>query len=344
MPAAARVAAVFKSWCFSIVVAFAVFAPERAVADPPHHAGFINRIVVFGTSLSDSGNAFALLGFNVTPPDYGMTTPLDLLTLIPSAPYATGGNHFSNGKTWIEQLAGAVGLGASVKPAFAPGADARASNYAVGGATAADLTALGGSQAHLGFQVAAFLTDVGGVAPSDAMYVAEMGGNDIRFALAFAAGGGDPALIIGAAVGAVVSNISELYEAGARKFLVWHAPNLGRTPAVQALGAVGPATALSLAYNEALKGFLDVLPAILPGIEIVQFDAFAGVEKIIAHPRRFGLTNVTDACIKPNVPPFRCKRLDDYLFWDGIHPTREGHRIIAFLVAKTLLTELVLDD
>ena len=73
-------------------------------------------------------------------------TGLDLVTLVPSAPYATGGGHFSNGKTWIEQLAGAVGL--SVKPAFA-GSDRRASNYAVGGATAADLTAFGATHSTL---------------------------------------------------------------------------------------------------------------------------------------------------------------------------------------------------
>ena len=176
------------------------------------------------------------------------------------------------------------------------------------------------------------------------MYVVEMGGNDIRFALAFAAAGGDPADIIGAAVEAVVINIGRLYEAGARKFLVWHVSNVARTPAIQALGAEGPAMGLSLAYNQSLKGFLDVLPAIMPGIEIVQFDAFAGVEKIVNHPRRFGLANVTNACIQPNVPPFRCRKPDDYLFWDGIHPTRAGHRIIAFLVAKELLSELVLDD
>jgi outer membrane lipase/esterase len=101
---------------------------------------------------------------------------------------------------------------------------------------------------------------------------------------------------------------------------------------------------LSLAYNQALKGFLDVLPAIMPGIEIVQFDAFAGVEKIVAHPRRFGLTDVTTACIQPNVPPFRCRRPDDHLFWDGIHPTRAGHGIMAFLVGKTLLEAALHDD
>jgi phospholipase/lecithinase/hemolysin len=169
-----------------------------------------------------------------------MDTPLELLTLIPDFPYARGGNHFSNGPTWIEQLAGAVGLGGSVKAAFV-GSDGRASNYAVGGATAADLTALGGSQAHLGVQVQAFLGDVGGAAPSDAMYVVEMGGNDIRFALAVASQGGDPTPFIGGAVGAVVQNISDLYDAGARTILVWLVPNLGLTPAIQALGAAGPA-------------------------------------------------------------------------------------------------------
>src|SRR5947208_1318127 len=57
-------------------------------------------IVVFGTSLSDPGNAFALSGDAGTPPDFTLN-PL----LVPSAPYAKGGHHFSNGATWIEQFA-----------------------------------------------------------------------------------------------------------------------------------------------------------------------------------------------------------------------------------------------
>jgi phospholipase/lecithinase/hemolysin len=62
-------------------------------------------IVVFGTSLSDPGNAVALNGEAGTPHDF-LVDPL----LIPSAPYAKGGHHFSNGATWIEQYARTVGL------------------------------------------------------------------------------------------------------------------------------------------------------------------------------------------------------------------------------------------
>src|ERR1043165_1234372 len=91
-----------KSWLVSILLAFVAFAPGLAAAGGLHRP--FDRIVVFGDSLSDPGNAFALTGQHLTPPSYGMTTPEDLLTLIPDAPYARGGNHFSNGPTWIEDL------------------------------------------------------------------------------------------------------------------------------------------------------------------------------------------------------------------------------------------------
>ncbi len=78
---------------YSTAVALLAVATATAVdAARPAYDG----IVVFGTSLSDPGNAFALLGATNTPPDY-LVDPL----LVPAAPYARGGQHFSNGATWI---------------------------------------------------------------------------------------------------------------------------------------------------------------------------------------------------------------------------------------------------
>ena len=70
------------------------------------------KLVVFGTSLSDSGNAFALVGGTNTPPDY-----LNDALLIPTAPYTRGGHHFTNGPTWIEQLARTLKAGVNAEPA-----------------------------------------------------------------------------------------------------------------------------------------------------------------------------------------------------------------------------------
>src|SRR5687767_11923799 len=111
----------------TFLVAAAVLAVVTATA-PTAAQARLGRVVVFGTSLSDPGNAFALRGGTNTPPDY----ELDPL-LVPSAPYARGGHHFSNGATWIEQFARSRGLASSVGPAFL-GSDSTATNYAVGAA------------------------------------------------------------------------------------------------------------------------------------------------------------------------------------------------------------------
>jgi phospholipase/lecithinase/hemolysin len=336
-----------KPWLFSFVLALALLAPHRAGADDrfSHHR-LVDRIVVFGDSLSDPGNAFALNGGQiVAPPDYGMTTLPEVIQLVPEAPYAS--RRFSNGPTWIELLGATIGLGSSVKPAFA-GSDGRASNYAVGGATAS-----GAGPTDLTAQVDFFLRDVGGRAPADALYVIEFGGNDVRAILA----GQDPAVVIGGAMASIAQNVGKLHRAGARRFLIWNAPDLGRTPALQRLntfvapGIAGIATSLSGLYNQNLQGALQGLGA-LPGIAIVQFNAFSLLADVQANPARFGLRDATNACIQPNVPelgfpsapPFRCLQQDRFFFWDGIHPTRAGHAIIAFLVGKTLLTAVLQDD
>ena len=311
--------------CAAVVVLSipAVIAEERSA---------YSGIVVFGTSLSDSGNAFALGGGVNTPPDF----QFDGL-LVPAVPYARGGHHFSNGATWVEQLARSLGLAGSVRPAYAS-ESSRATNYAVGSARAYE----DGRNVNLSAQVQAFLADSGGVARPDALYVIEMGGNDIRDAIAAFQTGGFPAAqtIIQKAVGSIAQNLQMLYAAGARDFLVWLPPDLGLTPAVRRLDAVSPgarqlATALTQAFNGGLSGALTQLSA-LPGVTIRRFDAFALLRGIVADPSAYGLTNASDACVLPGVAPFACDRPDDYLFWDGIHPTGSAHGIVAATVASLL--------
>jgi phospholipase/lecithinase/hemolysin len=312
-------------WLLISCLALGLAAPEWAAAQSRY-----SGIVVFGTSLSDPGNAFVLVGDASTPPDF-MLNPL----LIPSAPYAKGGHHFSNGATWVEQYARSVGLGDSVRPALAT-ADPAVTNFAVGAARAYD----DGVNFNLTRQVDTFLLRSGGVASSQALYVIEMGGNDIRDAFQlYATPGGNGGVILAQALGAIAANIQRLYGAGAREFLVWAAPDVSLTPAIRSLGpgAQGLASFVTQAFNGNLAVVLAQLSAGLPGTSFARLDAYQILNAIVAaDPLPFGLTNVTTACVTPNIAPFNCKPADEFLFWDGIHPTKTGHAILAQEAANVL--------
>ena len=314
-----------RSWAFALCLVLVAGTPGRAHAQASRPG-----LVVFGTSLSDPGNAFALAKIQATPPDFS----LDQL-LVPSAPYAKGGHHLSNGATWVEQLGLLLGLEASVRPAFQVG-NSRATNFAIAGAHARN----DGLNPTLPFEVSAFLQQAGGIAPSDALYIIEMGSNDVRDAVEAIAGGGDGAAIIGQALTSIASQIGVLYGAGARNFLVLNVPNIGLTPALQIANSQSPgaaqlATFVTQVFNANLTATLGQVAA-LPGIHIVPFDLYALINQIVATPAAFGLTNVASACLTPFVPPYSCQSPDEYLFWDGVHPTKAAHGIIAESVADFL--------
>ena len=301
-------------------------------ATPPAWAGeTVTRIVIFGDSLSDAGNAFVIQKQNSVPPSYDVNG-----SLIPGDAYARGGHAFTNGPTWAEDLGQSLGLAGDVAPAFRDD-NPRAGNYAVGGATARfELQSF-----NLPLQVGVFLHDFPS-APSDALYIVELGGNDVQDAVDAYVAGGNPLPILHAAAQSIGKSIGRLYAAGARRFLVWNVPDVGAAPSIHALDAQSPlnvvaaASAFTGVVNAELASLLATLPATLPGVEIQSFDAHALLDSVLADPASFGLTNVTDACITPDVPPFVCNDPDAYLFWDGIHPTAAAHAVVADAIGQLL--------
>jgi phospholipase/lecithinase/hemolysin len=325
-----------KCWLVRGVAALALAAPVWATAQAPYA-----RIVVFGTSLSDPGNAFALAGGVNTPPSY-----LQDIFMVPNAPYAQGGHHLTNGATWVEQLARPMGLAGTVRPAFR--GSAGATNYAVAGTRAFDDG--DPSTFQLSTQVDAFLQSLGGNAvPADWLVVMEMGSNDVRDS--FVAGLSDPTLastIFLGALQSITDNLTRLRAAGAANFLIWSSvPNIGVTPAVRALAGalqmqtgipaaffIGLATGAAADFSAGLQGIAASLQA--SGANVTRLDVFPMVNALVANPGSFGLTNVTMPCITPSIAPFKCQNPDEYLFWDGIHPTSAVHGILAQEAAAAL--------
>lgn len=306
-----------KQRFLGLLFVFFMVSPQLVAAQTS-----FNRIVVFGDSLSDPGNVFALKGWVNTPP-FEYDNPL----AIPDKPYAVGGHHFSNGATWVEQLARSFAMAGNTKPAFGD-ADPEAGNYAVGGAGAYNRP----GYVNLTDQVDAFLARTGGYAPMDALYVVEFGANDIRDALV-----GNPLAIFQGSFTSIAASMQRLYEAGARKFLVPNAPNLAKTPAILRSGpeAVFGAGLLTNMYNMQLATLLDSLAG-LPEIAIVRVDFYKLVNEMADNPQNFDLTVVDAPCVTPGVAPFTCHKADEYLFWDGIHPTRAAHGFVAGTAAEEL--------
>ena len=311
-----------SSWKTGLAVLILTFAPFSApagadpLANSRLHAQFpFERIVTFGDSLSDPGNAYVATGdFVVRPFDP-----------VPDAPYLIGSFHFSNGPTWIEWLARDVRLRSSGRPALLrPGVY---TDYAVGSARARTRP---GDLVNLDIEIALFLEDFGGAASPDALYAVWIGATDLRDALSTAPAEGQQ--IIHDALSATGAGIEQLYQAGARSFLVLNLPNLAITPAVNTQSAQvrALAAAVSAQYNDGLARILQGLTDQHDDIMIARLDVFTILNEAVADPASVGLTNVTDSCITPGVIVGAiCRHPKKYLFWDYIHPTTRTHRVLS---------------
>ncbi len=282
-------------------------------------AGPYTGLVVFGESLSDSGNNAIVFDYVLGPPLPAGTlrtpVPIPSPSFIPDFPYASG--RYSNGPVWAEQLAS--GLGVAAAPSMAGGSD-----YAFAGARS------GPSGSSFPYsvrdQAAMFLDQNGGKAPSGNLYALQAGGNDVRDAFAALAAGGDPGPLLFSSVSTIVTVLNQLAAAGAEHLLLLNVPNLGAAPAITALGPVASeaATGIAVAFNQALASTLSQLPAsAADNIELL--DLFALQSRVFSNPSFYGFNDLTSACA------FSAACIADpsaAFFWDGVHPTASVHALI----------------
>lgn len=276
------------------------------------------NIFVFGDSLSDSGNVAASTGGRV-----------------PGAPYFAG--RASNGLNYADVLA--AGLGLDLTASLTGG-----NSFAYGGAR----TRTNRFGLSLQQQVQAYV-DRDAVADPGALYVFYGGSNNIQDALVAASRDPPNALAIGndaviQALGDVATMLNTLAVLGAHNFLVPNLPNVGLVPRIQALGNPGLAqfgAQLGVAFNTGLEQILTGLDA---GNNVFRLDVFSAFQDIVNDPAAFGITNVTDRCYTGDDINFTgggtvCANPDQFLFWDGIHPTAGVHARLGRLALAAVAPE-----
>ena len=269
------------------------------------HAGPFSRMVVFGDSLSDVGNAYDQLG------TLAMENPGD---------YYMG--RFSNGPVWVEYIAQQLQLPQPVgNEVSSAGRD-----YAFGGAWT-DVS--GFNLTHLFIndldeQVSDFINNGGGPNTDDLITV-WAGANNFL----------DGQTNTQTPVNHITNSITSLYNAGGRHFMVANLPLLGETPRFKGTSQEGTMNALSSAFNNGLNASLDTLQATLPGTEFFRINAGALTSDALADPSAYGFTNVTNPALG-----LSGINADEYLFWDNIHPTTAAHGLLAMTAAELLFDAL----
>ncbi len=272
----------------------------------PAHAGNFKNVVVFGDSLSDSGNVFIVLHGTYPPPPYQ--------------------GRFSDGPVWVEYLVKTLGISGDF------------CNYAFAGANTGVSNPVEGNAPGLLTQVSAYTTLLTVSAafptafpqPEKSLFIIWIGGNDF---LALT----DPAAAPTAVSDAVVhirTGMEKLADVGAVTFMVVNLPDLGITPRMNqdaTLSANG--TALANFFNSFLEEMLLVFESAHPMVEVVWFDTFSLLQEMVADPEIGRFDNVTDAKFDENDGNVAAGR---YLFWDDIHPTTVTHKILAHRAASLL--------
>lgn len=265
-----------------------------------------SRLVVFGDSLSDNGNLYAAT-FNTQP-----TSP----------PYFQG--RFSNGPVFTELFGFNAGRSAAGAPVTG------SINYAYGGARTDSSAFPPGMRNQL-----LTYTGAGGVFGRNDLVTVVGGANNIFQAVPAASVALDPvgairpvALAAAADINFIVNDIATR---GAGTILVGNLPSLAVTPqfnqgpfaAAAPLAEFGATT-----FNSTLLSSLMITAAARPGTNIILLDLYKVGSTLAANPGLFGLTNARDVCFNGVTV---CANPDSFLYWDSVHPTAAGNRLLAAL-------------
>ncbi|KAG9287026.1 hypothetical protein G9A89_022990 [Geosiphon pyriformis] len=297
-----------------IFLIFSLLAFVSLIESYPGLKKKYNKLVVFGDSFSDAGNAakIAPTGF-LTESDYQ--------------------GRPSNGPIWAEYLGGFLGAEIDI---FA---------Y-IGATTDSDVI-----QGYIPDETNSTRVNIPGIAQQvDSYKETVKPGDDLNKTLVVSWGPiltdylytnftAEPEQV----VQRIAKTWSTLYKIGVRNFLVPSVPNLSATPAFK-LGRPELADTFFQIYlkqNEFLENAITDFKSTNPDVKVYTADYNKFVTNTTAAEKYGGITEFESACLnraaRPKVPA--CNNPEDYLYWDGVHLTTKPQLGLSFYFAKALTNE-----
>ncbi|WP_211829777.1 SGNH/GDSL hydrolase family protein [Kistimonas asteriae] len=292
------------------------------ITTPTPYAATINRLVIFGDSLSDQGRLYEFFHDKV---------PV-------SPPYWYG--RFSNGPVWTDIISERYPI----------------KNLSEGGATLVNYATYSLAIkylyiTYLGEEITHFLKQ-DAFRPSD-LVIIWMGGND------YIAYDWLSQNDMERAVRELYLQVLRLRLKGAQQVLVINLPDMSQTPLAKQEKDAGRLHLLTISHNQLLE---ETLLSILPSDFIQIYDAYSVFEDILTFPDEYGLHDATTPCYTgrmwrnrtipseatapvresilsanrkvsnvaaPIHHPRNSPQCEGLLFFDNLHPTTFAHGIIA---------------
>ena len=284
-----------------------------------------SQIIVFGDSLSDTGNVrdrtHAASGGIVDYPSHTFNYSNGRFTndnaTNPSSTIYAGVWHEQLAQTFLGLPPAAYSLGGGTNYAFGGATTNNGTHEEVAVSTPfGDITI---TVDDMGKQMDDYLA--AHVVDPNALYLVWGGGNDLR--------NDDSAANVTATAARATALVSRLANAGAQYIMVPNVPPLGDIP--RYLGDPARVSALNAAsanYRQVLNADLTALLSslALQGITptVYRLDIWTNTIRLFANPGDYGLTN-TSGSAQDN----SSANPDHFLFWDDVHPTTAGHYWIA---------------
>lgn len=288
-------------------------------------ASSMHNIVIFGDSLSDNGNLYKIMNYQMPQ----------------SPPYYKG--RFSNGPVWVEMLAASY---------FPNDPDTHLLDYAIGASGVSEEDDEDGKESvllTLKKQLKTYLADHDDKANPDDLYIVWIGSNnylglpdDLEKSLIDVNAG-------------IEHGIQLLVSKGAKHILVFNIPNLGRTPAATFLDRVDVMGYLAKEHNKRLAQTYASLKQAHPDVEWFYFDLGTMFDDVMDYPEKYAFTNITEGCVElvseksakmsllnmvaRATPKLKQDACAGYLFFDLVHPTTYAHEKIAEKVRDMLDAE-----
>ncbi len=276
----------------------------------------LNKMVVFGDSLSDNGNLYEYMKHQL---------PL-------SPPYFEG--RFTNGPVWVELL---------MKYYYPTDSNAHLLDYAFGGAGVLSEDDDDGDDAlfTLRREMDGYFLAHQDRADKDSLYVIWIGSNNY-----LAVPEDNEKVLIDVNKG-IRYGLRRLADKGAKHIMIVNLPNLGNIPAARDFDAVDVLTYLSKQHNIMLEKNVKELQGLYPSVQWLFFDINYVLDDIMVNPGPYGFTNVKDTCyeevidqhspknrsilkmvasVKPHKGPDAC---NGHLFFDPVHPSGPVHQLMA---------------